>query len=188
MIKSVFPMIFACLLLCGCFADQSTKDGLEKEFWPNGKLKTESFSKKGIFYSYFYFENGHLGGSREMDLKGWPQYTKDFYMDGKLLAETISQDNNVLKIKEYYPSGQLSLDRIYKTNSKKVVDPKTGELMGGMDVVAEKLYDEQGNILGNGIHKKYDESGKLRVETIYKDGRITDTQEYDENGNLITKK
>ena len=49
------------------------------------------------------------------------------------------------------------------------------------------LYDEQGNVLKDGVLKRYYENGKLREEILYKDGKDISTTEYDEKGEVINK-
>ena len=158
--------VFACIVLLAvsCKSDKNAgssdvKDGVAKEYYPDGMIKSETDSKDGK-------ANGLM---KNYDTKGilTTVYT---FKDG------IRQGPAV----EYYTDGKLKLKMFYKDGKRDGVTLwyyKSGKLFRETPYKAGKV---------EGIKKSYYEDGKLMAEAPYlNDYPGTGLKEYNSKGVLI---
>ncbi|OQY00584.1 MAG: hypothetical protein B6I20_08555 [Bacteroidetes bacterium 4572_117] len=146
---------------------QHEKQGTWKEFFPNGKLKQESYYRKGFLHGYVKTYNN----------KG-KVLLSERYINGELYVEKPSDKTKVDFRKEYYKNGKLKTSGAFKENVKvgvhrdfsndgKVVSAKTYSSSGW--VMADGIVDKKGKRQGE--WKYFFKSGKLKVIGSYKNGR-----------------
>ena len=158
---------------------QGEKYGSWKEFYLSGKLKKESYYKKGFLNGYVksYSERGKALSS-------------DRYVNGKLYIEKINTKTKLDFRKEYHDNGKIKISGAFRKNKPvgvhrefstkgKVTATKTYSSRGW--VMADGIVDKKGK--RQGIWKYYFKSGKRKVIGRYKNGRrIGDWKFYYENG------
>lgn len=177
----LFSAIVLSLFLCGIgFADEAIKDGVKKEYYPNGKLKSEAKYKNGkengfkreyaedglllteIIYEdgvwrdhKDYFEGGkivhHSTNSKDGIFHG-----TNYYANGQMMQDYEDHNNRNIFMREYYPSGKLAAEILYNKNGKET----------------ETAYDEQGNVIKDGLRVEYHPVTMMPIgQTPYKDGK-----------------
>ena len=170
---------FFVLALCQTSsAGEFVKNGVQKEYYSNGKLHFEvtyrngkknglerEYGKDGLLKYETLFEGG--------DKQDWKWYYKDgkiydhvtyskdgvrhgmiYYISGQIKSD-FEWDNNVMySSKEYYPTGRLSEE---KHRNKK-----------GPSI--EIAYDEKGNVITEGVINVYNFLGSVAGELHFKKG------------------
>jgi len=148
-------------------------DGIYKEFYPNGSLKSEGFIKDEKSDSLWknYYESGSIkskGNYKEGAKQGkWTYY----YENGSLSGEGEYIDNlSHGKWVYYHPNGQISAEGAEREGKKEGY---------------WKLYFEDGGLKGEGVYdagsgeyKEFYESGKLKLKGSVVDGKSEGTWEY----------
>ena len=115
-------MAVAALILFLCAVSCSRK--VEKEYYPNGQLKSVLNYKKGQLegIALYYYENGALK-ERVNYRKGKRERTGTTYYESGKLKEEITYENGVKgKVKLYGEDGELISESVYKDG--KVVEEK----------------------------------------------------------------
>jgi len=156
------------------------KQGTWKEFYASGKLKKESYYKKGYLHGYVktYNEKGKV-------------LSTERYVNGELYIEKITDKTKVDFRKEYHDNGKLKTSGAFRKNKPVGVHR---EYSGKGKVTAAKTYSSTGWVMANGIVDKkgkrqgkweyYFKSGKLKVSGNYRNGRrVGDWKFLYENGN-----
>lgn len=121
----------------------SQKIGVWKEFYPNGKLKNESYYSQGKLHGLY----------KEYDLHGNLKLTHR-YQHG-VLVDTIVEIEKEIKIVEEFYNKRNSDGEFIKKKTGGFVDGKpigvhrTYDSLGRVN--SSKLYDENGNLIGKGI-------------------------------------
>ena len=162
----VVALVLGLTLSGVALAEETIKDGLVKEYYPNGKVKSEINYEKGI--------PSGLG--------------KAFFEDGGLAQEILYVNgvNEHLK-KIYYKSGEL-FQEVHLVNAKPVGDWKIYRPGGGLahlvvfdtlgHMVKEEYYDEKGMVVKDGLWKGYDQEGNRTGPFTLKNGvRIEELEE-----------
>ena len=160
------------------------------EYYPNGKIKAEHWKGEHNLENEFYYPNGNARQVTAWSKDGQIQVVRNNYESGLPLLELGAQGNQ-LSVTKYYPSGKVQAlgtfdleEIISKRNSK------TGEVILQMSCIAwdasnRKIYDEQGNLLQNGVYKEYSEKGKLSAETPLENGKANGVGKvYAEDGTI----
>ncbi|MBU0487292.1 MAG: hypothetical protein KKD31_04985 [Bacteroidetes bacterium] len=155
------------------------KHGRWKEFWDNGKLKSD--------VSYYH---GKLDGFfKDYDAQGNLQ-TISKYENGKELENVPEIDKPKVKT-NYYPSGRIKIIGTYRneiadgirTEFKEDGTVEKTYIFNLGALIAEGLIDNEG--LRQGEWKDMYPSGKLKAEGVYKNGKRTGIWKfYHENGQL----
>ncbi|MDW7693121.1 hypothetical protein R9C00_09665 [Flammeovirgaceae bacterium SG7u.111] len=86
------------------------KDGLSKEFFPNGNLRVEGIYKNDVPIGTFrkYFKNGKLSAKFNFNEKGqYEGYYYEYFPDGKLRIEILYDKGKVLYSKLLTENGDL---------------------------------------------------------------------------------
>lgn len=155
------------------------KQGVWKEFYPDGALRLEGEYKDGLEHGYFkkYTEEGNLVSTSK-------------FVDG-VLQEDVAELAKLDIKTEYYPDGKVKIVASYKDGVPEGVRREyspEGEIMKGYvftqgNVVGEGITDEEG--LRDGPWKEYYFSGGLKAEGKYKEGkRVGEWKFYHPNGEL----
>lgn len=140
------------------------KQGTWKEFWPNGKVKTEAYymaDKKHGYYKEFN-EFGNLVNITKWDngvlVKNPPELAK---IETRITYHPNGRPKEIGNYKDSVPEGVF---RIYDTTGTIVAAEvyKDGILIG------EGVYDAAGREQGH--WKEYYETGEIKGEGDYKDG------------------
>ena len=186
--------------------DITTKNGLEKQYYPNGKLESErnwrDSKQEGI--AKWYYESGKLQAERNWKDGKQEGIANVYYESGKLEAETNFKDSKRDGIaKSYYESGKLEAETNFKDGKRDGIAKsyyESGKLQaernwkdGKRDGIAKSYY-ESGKLQSErnfkdskqeGIANVYYESGKLEAETNCKDGKRDGiAKSYYESGKL----
>jgi len=141
------------------------KQGVWKEFWENGNVKTECFYNSGKKDGYF----------KEYDIKG--NLINIFkYVNDSLVVD--SKETKKLDVKtEYYPNGVIKKQGSFKNDipegvmreyspEGKIINSK---IYSNGIVIAEGIVDEKG--LYQGYWKEFYESGNIKSEGEYFNGK-----------------
>lgn len=145
--------------------DIEIRNGLTKEFYPDGKIKSEIEYHDGKVNGLLktYFQNGKIAevSNWTNDLRNGP--AKYFYDNGKLYQEEFYKDNKLNgEQKTFFENGKLKTTIIYK-------DDFVWQVQITQDTSGNKL-DELTIAEGEGVLNTYFLSGKLQSKTIFKNG------------------
>ena len=154
--------------------EKGIRNGIQKEYYTNGKLYYESLFETNEKYYKKYHLNGNL--AEEV----YPNYGEKYYETNELKATWKS--NEYIMIGEYretYPSGSLKMNVNY--------------IKGDRDGLMYK-YFEDGSFkeiwnYSKGVRnfiKKYYPNGNIKSEWFYKNGELENKVEYDKKGNIKT--
>lgn len=184
---------------------KSPYDGIVKDYYQNGNLKSEFKYKDGINldgYYKIYNKNGNLESEKYEDGNYW--IYKE-YRDNKLLIEEKeNRGTNLFEVKKYDKNGNLILkeeikdNRLmnsasYYPNSNNIKEKYLyyeGRLSAIMEYYPNKQLKSTGswsNIYRNyeGKYEEYYSNGKLKEILFYQDGmRHGEFKQYYENGQL----
>lgn len=192
----------------------SLKIGIWKEFYPNGKIKNESYYSQGKLHGLY----------KEYDLQGNLKRTYR-YQHGTLVDTVVEIEKEIKIVEEFYQKRDSTGELIKKktggfVDGKPIGVHRTYDSLGRVN--SSKLYDKEGNLIGKGIvniegdrvgdwiffykngNKKsegrylknrrsgfwiyYFESGKIEQQGTFKKGRPDGKWEwYFETGNLMRK-
>jgi len=137
------------------------KNGIDKDYYPNGNLQTELTYVNGVRHGPFkaYHENGKLAVEGE------------FY-----------QDRHYGLITTYYESGvknaQIEYDYLHRQVGDSIAWHENGNIKG-----KSKMVDG----LAQGLCEHFHENGQLSIRFKAVDGEIDGLfEEFDENGTLIS--
>ena len=122
MIHGKRTLIAVILILFVCAAGCSRE--VEKEYYPNGQLKSVLNYKKGQLegIALYYYENGALK-ERVNYRKGKRERTGTTYYESGKLKEEITYENGVkVNVKLYGEDGELISESVYKEG--KLVEEK----------------------------------------------------------------
>jgi antitoxin component YwqK of YwqJK toxin-antitoxin module len=138
----------------------SVTNGVEKNFYENGKLQFETTCT-----------NGKVTGEKK-----W------YYPSGALQMESYFTDDRENGVrKEYAENGKLQHETHYGDGKMNGVEKYY------FDNGTEKLEITYTNDVRNGMAKDFYENGKVKSETLFADGMPGETKHYDENGNEVKK-
>jgi uncharacterized protein len=165
------------------------KEGLSIYYHPNGQIKEEvqylsnkrnglskEFEEKGNVITIMNYINGILTEREKVnrsDEKGLKQgIWRTYYNNGKIKSETNYKDNLLDgPFKEYDENGNISLILHYTKGN--IVEEKD---TSALDIVISNKYDSLGRLIFSGsyrnnipvgIHRIYDETGKVISGYIY---------------------
>jgi len=208
--KKIALVIISILLLSGlAYGKEAPKDGIIKEYYGSGQLKSVTNKEDGTVKNYN--ENGQLeyeGIFKDKDSESGIYKTyesgrlkqesgfkfegedikrdgiyKIYYESGQLKTETnFKNDKEEGTAKKYYENGQVEIEMNYRNGKIEGVVKnyyESGQL--------EKLINFR-NGKQNGIAKEFNESGQLMREVIYKDGKLIEQKDYDGEGNLVSRR
>lgn len=201
--KILFLSIVLGLVFSGIGFGEEVKGKIEKVVNPDGKLDSEwTTYSDGTCGWKKYFPNGEVETEAIYKdcRRGDIGVHKTYYENGQLFSEWEDNEGKYTYLKEYYPNGKLRIVRV-PTNGKdenkvsiQVRDAIiTGEggkrhekvVHSGVQYVKQEVYDEQGNILKDGILKEYSQSGNISAEIPYKNGKAEGIgKEYSNDGKL----
>jgi antitoxin component YwqK of YwqJK toxin-antitoxin module len=165
------------------------KNGPSKEYYENGKLKSEGDFKKGRKEGSwkFYDKDGQI--ECEVSYKEDKKYEgvwKLYNEDGFYLQESYKEGKREGLWKIHYRQYQSVVEHnVYKQEGNYKNDEKNG---------IWKFYDENNNLVGevyfedgkkNGVFKEYNKHGRLRKEGSYKgDKKKGSWKFYDKDGQI----
>lgn len=143
----------------------------QKEYYPDGQLKSKTFQSRRKNIHWVYYPNGQLKYKRKINLKTNEKVTTVFYTDGTLKS-ILQQTSN-----------------------------DTGAILGqwqffGRDGILEcEQFQENGVFISTEHFRDYstvDHSGEFKIEIIYKKGKWKGrggnfTRIYNKNGVLINE-
>ncbi len=155
-------------------------DGVSKEFYENGNIKTEFTYEKGKLISEKRYRN-----DAQIEYEFYLKYTKKhetlriFHSSGALFRERLLIDGAQEGVeRDYYPNGKLKAERNYKKGKKEGV---------------AKGYYKNGRVQGDWLFKNgvpvsatiFFMTGEMHLVHEFKDGKIHGvTKEYDKKGHL----
>ena len=119
--------------------------GIAKEYYPNGKIETESFYANGKLNgkSITYYENGNLKYEENYKNSKLDGLIKTYFEDGTIRTEIYYKNGELDGLAtEYYENGQVYIQESYKD----------GEL--------------------DGESFNFNEDGSLRSKAVYKNGEL----------------
>ena len=166
----------------------------EREY-ENGNLISEKSYKDGNSIEKYYYDNGTL--QQENENKGDIRIsTKGYKKDGSFDFEFIRLDDVTEFHKSVMENGKVvGLKNIYYDKDKKVL--KKSEFYIGDILYDIMKYDENGILTvktyytKNGKEKYSEEyyypNGNLKTDIMFKNGSQIKVEEYDEDGNIISK-
>ena len=136
-------------------------DGIVKEYYGNGKLKSE-----------YYYKDGKLDGK-----------IKHYYESG-LIREERNYENGKLdgRCRVYYTTGSLGGEWYNKKGKREGMTKLYWE---NGNIKAERSFKSGKQ---DGISKKYYNNGNLRYKETYKNGELINLKKYAENGRIIFDK
>lgn len=195
-----FTIILGLVLGALSFAAESVPDGVKKEYYSNGKVKSETIYKDGKpnGQSTTYYENGKKDSEIAYE-NGIPVGRGIFYFeDGNLKEEIAYLDGlNDMKIRSYYLNRNLyrtsrkengrwaETTQEYAPNGLLLKEVRFDENGG---IKEEKIYDSEGNPLKDGILMQYHQSGQASMETPYRDTQANGIgKQYNEQGRAIAE-
>lgn len=157
------------------------KQGIWKEFYDDGKIKTEKNFKDDQLHGFH----------KEYDSKGNLTIAIR-YNNGRILEDNVAEEQNVEIRNEYDESGNILKSGPYRRNTPIGVHREfssTGEIIGS------KIYDDFGRVISIGIVNEKGErigewenyyiSGKMKSKGIYvNNNREGKWDYYFENGNI----
>ncbi len=185
---------------------QNKKEGEAIEFYENGKIKERihyknnkkegysiEYDKEGIIITLKVYRKGNLVDREKInryDNNGlktgvWKEYYESFRV-----KKESNYKNDLLDgyYKEYYQNGSLRITLLYREGKLVQENLQDEEL-----VEYDTIYNEKGNvkeirIVKNGrpwgINKKYNDSGRLELYSIYDEkGKLIEEGGVDEDGN-----
>jgi uncharacterized protein len=137
------------------------KNGLWKEFWPNGNLKKEYFWRNGVLHGYmkYYNEDGKLQNVEK-------------YINDELILD--AKEVALYEIRyDYYPDGSVKIMGSYRDNVANGIRKEFSKdgtiekayIMANGFVIGEGLID--GKNKKQGPWKEYYETGELQAEGTY---------------------
>jgi uncharacterized protein len=161
-------------------AEEITKLDVQKEYYPNGKVKVSATYRNGIpegirreynhdgqIVKSFLYKNGIITGEGIVKEDGSRDgHWKEFYDDNSLKSEGDYKDGKqVGEWKYYYPNGKLEQAGKYSTSGKLISTWKwffdTGQLLTEEDYI---------NGVKDGLHTEYDENQRVVEEGEYVNG------------------
>ena len=144
------------------------KQGLWKEFYRNGKIKSEITYLNNVpsGTARLYYENGNPSEQGTWNSFGWVGEYKSFYPDGQLARE-LNYGENTLRsgIQRYYSeSGRLMMSGYWEN--------------GAAEGLVAEYYDSgkprrETQWIGGRLHgsgREYYETGSLKAEFVYSNG------------------
>ncbi len=149
------------------------KIGVWKEFYPNGKIKNESYYSKGKLHGLY----------KEYDLQGKLKLTYR-YQEGVLVDTVVEIAKEINIVEEFYNKKDENGEPIKKksggfVDGKPIGVHRTYDSLGRVN--SSKLYDKEGNLIGKGIVNIegdrigdwtfYYKSGNKKSEGMYKKNR-----------------
>lgn len=195
-----FTIILGLVLCTLSLAGGSVPDGIKKEYYPNGQVKSETTYQDGKpdGPSTIYYENGKKDSQIAYE-NGIPVGRGIFYFeDGNLKEEIAYLDGwNDMKIRDYYLNKNLYLAG-HKQNGRWVESTQeyapNGLLLKEVRfdekgaIKEEGVYDSDGNPLKDGVFVQYHPSGQALLETPYRDGQANGLgKQYNEQGKAIAE-
>ena len=199
--KKILSFVVLGLIFCSfSFAAEIIRDGIKKEYFPNGKVKSETTYKDGKPNgpSTTYFENGKKDSEIAYE-NGVPVGRGIFYFaDGNLREEVAYLDGlNDVRIRDYYLNKNLYLAS-HKQNGRWVEATQEYAPNGlplkevffdeNGGIKEEKVYDSDGNPLKDGILVQYYPNGQASMETPYRDGQANGIgKQYNEEGKAVAE-
>jgi len=163
--------------------EKGLKQGVWKEFHPNGKVKWEACYNNDTLIGYF----------KEFDASG-KLIRKIRFEKGEPIVEEIQEDI-LIPVEEYYENGAIKLEGL-KKNNKFIGILKEYSIDGS--IINSKVFDDEGNLIMEGLITKdgkrygkwyeYYNSGKIKAEGLYKNNeKEGEWIYYFENGKIEQK-
>ncbi len=143
-------ILFFTLLLTSAmplYGDQGISNGIHKEYYPNGKVKSEANYKNGKVEGILkeYYESGRLAFIQTVRNGKIRGLVKAYYENGKLKGEVNYVDSmQDGELKEYYENGKIKEEVTYIAGQ----------------IINIKKFDEQGNMT-------VDQSGKFGPGCVF---------------------
>ncbi|MFC1476630.1 toxin-antitoxin system YwqK family antitoxin [Fibrobacterota bacterium] len=174
-IKKITILLFYSLIVCIisiAYAENDTAQSKpQKEYYPDGQIKKESFQTKRKKIQKVYFLNGKLKFKQKVKLKTNERISTAYYKNGKVKSKLIQNPDDsgrVIGIWKYYGEDG-------KLNSEQALE-------NGVYISTEHFRD----------HTSTSESGEYTIEIIYKKGKWKGrggnfTRMYDKEGKLINE-
>jgi hypothetical protein len=155
---------------------------IKKEYYADGKLKSEQLSNHGQTNGYYvsYYEIGRIKDSGSIKDGKLDGFSKSYYENGKLNWEGIFKDGKADGYyKKYYENGNLRTEGFFKDGKPDSVSKEYSEARQ----LQTKSTWRDGCIV---TADHYDSQGRDRKRIYYKDGVRTDYVDFDEDGiNLL---
>lgn len=174
-IKKIIILSFYSLIFCVIslvYAESDTAQSKpQKEYYPDGQIKKESFQTKRKEVHKVYFQNGKLKFRQKVNLRTEERISTAYFENGKVKSKLIQNPDdsgNVVGIWQYYGEDG-------KLNSEQVLE-------NGAYISTEHFRD----------HASTSESGEYTIEIIYKKGKWKGrggnfTRMYDKDGKIINE-
>lgn len=187
------------------------KEGMRKQYFPSGKLKSEVIFSKNIPFGYskIYYPNGNISEEGVWKSGSWDGVYKYYYDDGKLCYQWIFKDGKRDGEQRYFhPNGELNYIGIWKEGNEAGV---VREFNSSGQLVAEKNYNEGkldeastkyftpsasdrndkkedvGLFTGNGYYKLKNKNGQPMKEGTFRNGNLNEGKyfQYSSEGKLL---
>lgn len=156
-------------------------DGIVKEYYESGKLKSEWNYKNGKLEGICktYYESGELMFKYNYKEGKQDGITRSYYRNGRLKYEYKYRDGKLEgTIKKYYRNGKLAFEWNYKDGKREGI---TKSYYRSGSQRAEWNYGD--NRL-DGITRIYYENGGIQYIDTYKNGQKVNRKAYDSKGKL----
>ncbi|MGE0267318.1 MAG: toxin-antitoxin system YwqK family antitoxin [Candidatus Omnitrophota bacterium] len=181
--KILFTTFFWALLLQVTVHAQETE--IRKEFFPNGQMQYERTYKDGKRHgpSKRYHENGNLY-QEVMYVDGKKQGTLKQYTANGNLEQTYNYKDDIVEglVQKFNKDGTLQHEHNFENG---MPDRKTQRVWRYF--LDGTLKYESSYYYGDGYRKEYHPNGKLFRKFDIKKLKLTNFEEYDKNGALISK-
>ena len=171
----LFTLIFCTFIFpatCLIYAENdSAQSKPQKEYYPEGQIKKESFQTKRKKVHKVYFQNGKLKFKQKVNLRTEERISTAYFENGKVKSKLVQNPDDsgkVIGIWKYYGEDG-------KLNSEQALE-------NGLYISTEHFRD----------HTSTSESSEYTIEIIYKKGKWKGrggnfTRMYDKEGKLINE-
>jgi antitoxin component YwqK of YwqJK toxin-antitoxin module len=154
-----------------------------ESYWDDGKLRFSEESNSERRVARQFSRDGVLRKQTERR-NGQRVLEQDYSERGTLVAEKRWAANGALEREdEWYLNGQPKRSIVYSADSSRI--ERSFHDNGKPSWEARYVLQDRGRGVPSGAHKTFDESGRLRVETIYDDkGWVTRERSWDDAGRV----
>lgn len=184
------------------------KEGLRKQYYSNGKVKSEVNFKNNrpTGYSKFYYPNGNIAEEGNWVYGGWDGKYKNYYEAGPLSEDfSFSYGKKEGLQKQYHPNGKMKMEGTWKNGvpdgivkefneegalvsevkyNNGEVDEKASKQVAEekpktvVYEAAEQQQDSVGAFTGNGFYKFKNKQGKISREGLFSSGQLFEGKQY----------
>ena len=166
-----FYLLIFCVYSLSYAENDSAQSKPQKDYYPDGQIKKESFQTKRKKVHKVYFQNGKLKFKQKVNLRTEERISTAYFENGKVKSKLVQNPDDsgkVIGIWKYYGEDG-------KLNSEQALE-------NGLYISTEHFRD----------HTSTSESSEYTIEIIYKKGKWKGrggnfTRMYDKEGKLINE-